>query len=262
MKENQLTAICERLRGNDPHVVLEALIELSRSIPELGGEDRRKLASTVSNLFCIDTVSLPEFTSVVDMAVRVVTAMGPALIPHHLEEMRGTDFKGLFCFARVLAALGTESVKPILEACDGADDDHLLVGALYALTKIRDESVMKGFPLIVDLCNSPKSEVRDAAVGTLGELVEHLPSLCFSQKQRKRAFEALLAATRGPTPGTRAKGVRGLGKMADKGLLSAQARQRTLNRIRQVLGRHKGYTWDTAYIVRKEAEEAMGHLTG
>ena len=258
----QMEAILEKLRSHDAHTILEALIELNRSIPKLDNDARQMLASAVSSLFYIDTVDMPEFTTVVDMAVKVVAGMGPELIPYHLQEMQGTDFKALLCFSRVLAALGTESINPIVEACERTEENHLLVGAIYALSKIRDESVLKGFPLIVALCENPAKEVRDTAVRTLGKLVEHLHPSCFSADQREQAFEALMAATHDSSPGIRAKGVRGLGKMEARGLLDPQTRERTHERIRQVLGRHETYSWDTAYIVRREAEEALEHFSG
>jgi len=262
MDDIQIDAIFEKLRGHDAHTILEGLIELNRSIPKLDSDTRKKLASAVSSLFYIDTVDMPEFTTVVDMAVKVVAGMGPELIPYHLQEMQGTDFKALLCYARVLAALGTDSINPIVEACERSEENHLLVGAIYALSKIRDESVLKGFPLIVGLCENPAKEVRDTAVRALGKLVQHLPPSCFSPDQRNKAFEALMGATHDSSPGIRAKGVRGLGKMEGRGLLDPQTREKTHERIRQVLGRHENYSWDTAYIVRREAEEALEHFAG
>lgn len=262
MGDIQLEEVYEKLRAQDPHTILETLIELNRSIPKLDRDAREKLASAVSSLFYIDTVDMPEFTTVLDMAVKVVAGMGPELIPYHLQEMQGTDFKALLCFARVLAALGTESINPIVEACEGSEETHLLVGAIYALSKIRDESVLKGFPLIVGLCNNPAKELRDTAVRALGKLVQHLPPSCFTPEQTEEAFEALMAATQDSSPGIRAKGVRGLGKMENRGLLNAQTREKTHMRIRQILGQHETYCWDTAYIVRREAEEALEYFAG
>jgi hypothetical protein len=146
MDNIQIDAIFEKLRCHDAHTILEALIELNRSIPKLDSDTRKNLASAVTSLFYIDTVDMPEFTTVVDMAVKVVAGMGSELIPYHLQEMQGTDFKALLCYARVLAALGTDSINPIVEACEGSEENHLLVGGIYALSKIRDESVLKGFP--------------------------------------------------------------------------------------------------------------------
>jgi len=260
MDNLQIDGILEKLRSHDAHTILEALIELNRSIPEFNSDTRKELASAVSSLFYIDTVDMPEFTTVVGMAVKVVAGMGPELIPYHLQEMQGTDFKALLCYARVLVALGTDSISPILEACEGSEEDHLLVGAIYALSKIRDESVLKGFPLIVGLCENPAKEVRDTAVRALGKLVQYLPPSCFSPDQRNKAFEALMGATQDSSPGIRAKGVRGLGKMRGQGLLGPETREKALERIRQVLGKHETYSWDTAYIVRREAEEALEHF--
>jgi len=262
MGDIDMETIQERLRAQAPRPNLETLIDLNRPIPRLDSEARKTLASTVSSLFYIDTVDLPDFSTVVDLAVKVVAGMGPGLIPYHLQEMQGTDFKALLCFSRVLAALGTDSINPIVETCKGSAEKHLLVGAVYALSKIRDESVLTGFPLIVGLCGNVSKEVRDTAVRALGKLIEHLPPSCFSADQRERAFETLMAATCDSSPGIRAKGVRGLGKMENRGLLNPAMRERTQRRIRQVLGRQETNVWDTAYIVRREAQEALEYFAG
>lgn len=260
MGDIQMERIYEQLRAKDLHTVLETLFELNRKIPDLDEALRRQLASAVSALFYVDTVDMPEFTTVLDVAVKTVAAMGPELIPHHLLEMRGTDFKALFCFSRVLSALGPQAIDPILECCEGTEETHLLVGAIYALSKIRDASVAKGFPLVVRLCANPEKEVRDTAVRALGKLIEYLPPSSFSPGDQETAFETLMAATRDPNPGIRAKGVRGLGKMAGQGLLGPERFKKAKERIRQVLGKQRAYSWDTAFIVRREAEEALEHF--
>ncbi len=261
MGEIQWERVYERLRAKDPHTVIETLVELNREIPHIDIGPRRQIASAVSALFYIDTVDMPEFATVVDMAVNTVASMGPELIPHHLLEMRGTDFKALFCFSRVLSALGSRAIDPILEGCEGTEETHLLVGAIYALSKIRDPSVVKGFPLVVRLCTSPAREVRDTAVRALGKFMESLPPGSFSPEDRVWAFDTFMAAARDPNPGIRAKAVRGLGKMAGKGLLDPERFKSAKERIRQILGKHRTYSWDVAFIVRREAEEALENFT-
>ena len=79
-------------------------------------------------------------------------------------------------------------------------------------------------------------------------------------EDREQAFGSFMTATRDPNPGIRAKAVRGLGKMAGGGLLDREHFKKAEGRIRQVLGMQKAYSWDTAFIVRKEAEEALEHF--
>jgi hypothetical protein len=54
--------------------------------------------------------------------------------------------------------------------------------------------------------------------------------------------------------------MRSLGKMAAVGLLNRRQRTVLEGTILSALGRSESYSWDHAYIVRREAEEALRHL--
>jgi len=62
-------------------------------------------------------------------------------------------------------------------------------------------------------------------------------------------------------PAVRAKAMRSLGKMAAAGLLNRPQRRIVEAAARAALGEGESYTWDHAYIVRREAREIRrGHL--
>jgi len=261
--ENQaLDPIYRRLRGDDPDGIMEAIFDLKKALPDLDRGLHEEIASALSSLFYIDTTDRPDLGPVVDQAVRVVAAMGPHLIPHHLEEMKGTDLKALFCFARVLAEIGPDAVEPVLNFVNEADDPHLLVGAIYGISKIKDESTAQALPAIVVKCYHADGEVRDTAVRAVGKLAVQVDKSNFDDSCIEKMFEALMKATHDREPGVRAKGVRGLGSFARAGLLSDPRVSEATARVLQIVGQHDHYHWDRAFIVRREAEEALEHLGG
>lgn len=261
MADVNLETIFDRLRASAPDELLETLFELRRVVAELSAGQRSEAASAVASLFYLDVNDRPEMASVVEQAIRLVHDLGPDLIPQHLQEMRGSDFKALFCFAKVLARFGGAAVAPVLEACRDSDDSHLLVGAIYSLTKIRDPAVLDAFDLVASHATSADSEVRDTAVRALGKLIENRDAGRFDQQRRKRSFEILLRATHDPVPGVRAKAVRGIGKLAAKKMLGSQQLAAARDRLEEILGRHEEFPWDPAFIVRREGAEAMETLS-
>jgi HEAT repeat protein len=255
-----LEAIYEQLRARDPDDLLEAIFDLRRLLPEIAPEQRGEVASALSSIFFIDTNDRPDLAPAVEQAIKLVAALGTELISQHLEEMKGVDFKALFCFARVLSRIGPEAIQPVLAECEASDDPHLLVGAIYALSKIRHDSLIQILPLLLTHCTSPDPELRGTAMRALGKLVEHVSPHVFSASQSQEIFAALSAGTTDSKPDIRAKGVRGLGKMADRGLLTGQQTSAVKDRLEQILGRHDQYQWDVAFVVRSEAEEALENL--
>jgi len=262
MVESSLEALFERLRASAVDELLDALFELRRRVPALEARERAAVADAVSSLFYLDVNDRPELNAVIDQAVRLVHALGAELIPTHLQEMRGSDFKALFCFARVLALFGAEAVGPIIEACRDTGDSHLLVGGIYALTKIRHSAALEALPLILEQAASPDSEVRDTAVRAVGKLVEHQDPDRFDTGRREAVFDILLRSSHDAVPAVRAKAVRGLGKLAHRGWLDSARRSVVARRLALALGEDESEPWDQAFIVRREAKEARESLGG
>ncbi len=254
-----LETLYRQMRAHGADEVLDALFALRRMVPDLDDKERAEAAAAVASLFYLDVQDRPEMATVVDQAIRLLHSMGSDLIPQHLEEMRGSDFKALFCFARVLALFGADAATPIIEACKDSDDVHLLVGGIYALTKIRDRSILEGLDLVVGLTEHADAEVRDTAIRALGKFVERF-SGDLDASALQRCYARLLAASFDSLPAIRAKAVRGLGKMAAAGALDADRRAEIRSRLEQVLGQSSEMVWDQAFIVRREAAEAAEHL--
>jgi hypothetical protein len=61
---------------------------------------------------------------------------------------------------------------------------------------------------------------------------------------------------------TRAKAVRSIGRLAKKGHLTDGQKNKVLPILRRILGIDGKHEWDSAFIVRREAEGAFYILTG
>jgi hypothetical protein len=58
----------------------------------------------------------------------------------------------------------------------------------------------------------------------------------------------------------RAKAVRSLGKLVRAAYLAPAQEERVRLAVLRILGRDEAHEWDRAFIVRREAEEALQHL--
>jgi HEAT repeat protein len=257
-----LTGLYERLQATASDELLAAIIDVRRAIPEMSQEQRMEAASALATLFYIDPTERPDLEPVVDQAMKAVVAMGPELIPHHLDEMRGVDFQAMFRYSQMLAHFGAEAVDAIVQTLEGSDDPHMIAGGIYALSKIRDTSRVRALPLILQHCQATDTELRTGAVRALGKYVEHLPPDALDNSQRCSMFDALFKATTDLQPVIRAKAIRGLGKMARVDVLNRSQTDKVQERVEEILGNRDAEQWDRAFVVRREANEARGYLAG
>ncbi len=65
-----------------------------------------------------------------------------------------------------------------------------------------------------------------------------------------------------PSAGVRSKAIRSYGKLARFGHLTLEEQEKCRETCELLLGIDKSFDWDRAYIVRKEAQEALDCLEG
>jgi hypothetical protein len=103
-------------------------------------------------------------------------------------------------------------------------------------------------------------ELRDTATRAIGKFVEYIPAGQLPDDIRNAFMSQLERNLGDDSPGIRAKAARSLGKLARYGHLTRDQRAGLKLRLQRVLGQDEGYEWDRAYIVRKEAQEALAYL--
>jgi HEAT repeat protein len=176
--------------------------------------------------------------------------------------MEGSDIKSHLYLARTLGAVGRASLPALRRVLATDGDPYSRSFALFAVGKVRDPAVREALPEVMGSLMHPDKEVRDSAARTLGKIVEIVPADQIPRDRRGEIFEALFRTLADFQPAVRAKAVRSLGKMVRAGYLSTEQERRVGVAVSRILGRDEAYDWDRAYIVRREAEEALRHLEG
>ncbi len=249
-----------RLQDTEPGPIIAAVRDLGKALPGLDDAGFRSAVEGISGLFYIDLFDRADLQPAVDEAETTLASAGDRVVPIVLHLMEGSDFKSHLHLARVLARVGPVALRPLRRLAATADEPYNRAFALYAIGKMRSAEVHEALPEVTGSLMHPDREVRDSAARALGKIVEQVPATDLSERRREEIYIALRRVLSDAQPAVRAKAVRSLGKMARCGYLSGVQRAELRARLLGMAGKGESDEWDGAYIVRREATEALGEL--
>jgi HEAT repeat protein len=177
-----------------------------------------------------------------------------------LAELEDGDMKAQLTVGHALGRIGADAIKPLLAEYAASEDTSRHTFILYALGKIKSPAIIQALPLALAAVNAPDHELRDTATRAVGKFSESMRPADLSEETVKEMFAKLKVNLGDVSPGIRAKAARSLGKLAKFGLLKEPERADLKAAFQRLLGQDENYEWDRAYIVRREAEEALQYL--
>jgi HEAT repeat protein len=251
---NPYATIETLLASADPASVRDGLA-LARH--ETRGGDTRRLAQIVTTLFYIDPLDRPDLVPALDEAIDILAGLGRDVIPPLLEILDAGDMKAQMMVGQTLGRMGAAAIAPLVAEYESSRDDTRRALILYALGKIRSQEIVVAAPLALDAALSGNAELRDTAARAIGKLAETVPPGVFPEELRRKLIECLRRDVAAPNPTLRSKAVRSLGKLAKNGHLTVAELKHLIPLCEQLLGEDEAHEWDHAYIVRKEATEAL-----
>lgn len=249
----------EMLLSEDREKVRCGLDTIKEKIGELGAEEARPLFGALTALFYIDPLDRPDLKPCLDEAIDLVVGFGDWVIPRLLESLDDSDVKAQIVIANALGRLGADAIDPLLEAYATTGDSDRRSFLLYALGHVRSPKVRKALPVILQAMSAPSRALRDSATRTVGRIMEAIPSGDLTEEEVFAITEALRLNLGDHNPGIRSKAVRSLGKLARYGHLNHDRCEWAYRVLQKVLGKDDSNEWDRAYIVRREAREAMSY---
>ncbi len=259
MTVDDLSAALRSLQGDRPDSIEAGLDYLRASLGSLSEAEHRRAVEELCSLFYVDTADRPDLQPLLDRAVAVLAAQGPRVVAQLLELMKGSDIKSHLYLARTLAYVG-QAALPALRRVIATEDPYSRSFALFAVGKVNDPAVREALPEVIGSLMHPDKEVRDSAARALGKIAEAVPATQLGEDRRTEILEALFRTLSDVQPAVRAKAVRSLGKLVRAAYLSPAQEQRVRVAVLRILGRDEAREWDRAFIVRREAEEALRHL--
>jgi HEAT repeat protein len=260
VQEDLYRTIGTMLASTEPHQILRGLELVKGQIPTLGEEESRPLLEMVFPLFYIDPLDLPGHMPVLEEAISVVASFGDWVIPELIHSLESSDVKAQMAIAQALGRMGVDAIAPLIAEYEGCPEPGCGAFVLYALGKIKSPAIAAAAPAAMDAAASPNQELRDSATRAIGKFAESIPAGGLSEELRAGLVAALQYNLADTSPGIRAKAVRSLGKLARYGHLTESECSQLQVTLKRILGEDEAFQWDRAYVVRKEAREALQYV--
>ncbi len=260
MQENNLKKIRSLLASKRPDEVREGLRLAETEISRVGAIEAKPLFEMITALFYIDTLDHPGLAVILDEAVNLTARFGPSLIPDLIDNLDEGDIKAQWAAAHVLGRIGERAIRPLMEAYASTENPSLQAFILYATGKIKSPQIVQAAPAAIDAAQSKDLELRDTACRALGKIIESIPPELLSQALKQKFLECLYGNLSDPNASVRSKAIRSLGKMAKYGHLTDSECGKLETVCRRLTGTDENNDWDRAFIVRKEADEALANI--
>ena len=240
---------------------LQQGLKLVRSeISRIGSDESKPLFEIVSTIFYIDPWDHPELMPILDEAISLVVGFGEWVIPVLVKNLDTTDIKAQFAVAQALGRIGSDAIKPLMAEYESSVDPAFRSFILYTLGKIKSPKIIQAAYIAIESVQSDDFELRDTATRAIGKFAESIPPSHLSEELHREFIEKLHTNLADTNPGIRAKAIRSLGKLAKYGHLNNPEREKLKGLCNLIMGPDDNYERDRAYVVRKEAAEALKYV--
>ena len=248
------------INSNSPEDISKALEEVESKLNKLKDTEYKEWVDGIISLFYIDLIEHPEFEKVVDEAENILIKQGEKIFDILKKYFSDTDFKVTMRIANIIGKLGIKAIDFLGKVLEESNDNYEKSLALYSVGKIKDRRVKQLMPKVLKFLNDSDKEVRDTLARTIGKMVESIPREDFKDEEINEIFDALIKLSSDFYSSVRSKAIRSLGKMAKFGYLDRDKLEKSKKIVEAKLGKLPPYRWDDAYIVRKEAQEAIEYI--
>ena len=262
MADDKFGQIKKLLSSSDSDKIHQGLVMIREGLPEITEEAARSLFDMVSALFYIDLLDHPEHAYVLDEAVSLVADFGEFVVPILLNNLDTGDMKAQLTIGHAFGRVGEPALEPLLESFKCEESEECRIFLVYAMGKIHSPRVIEAFEQVLMAAKSDNLELRDTAIRALGSFVEHIEPGDLPAEYKKEMLDAIRLNLGDSSAGVRSKAIRSYGKLARHRHLDKDERQKCKETCELLLGVDDQYDWDRAYIVRKEAQEALDCLEG
>ena len=260
MPENSYRTIEKLLASTNPEEIRQGLKLAKIEISRIGTSEARPLFEMVSTIFHIDPLDRPDLVPILDEAISLVVGLGKWIIPVLVEQLDAGDLKAQMAVAQALGRIGDEAIEPLIAAYESSSEVGRRSFVLYALGKVKSPSVVLAVHLALEAAQSSDLELRDTATRAIGKFAESITPSTLTEDVRRGLVETLRKNLADPNPGIRSKAVRSLGKLAKNGHLTPEERDKLRSTCLLILGKDENFQWDQAFVVRREAEEALHYM--
>jgi hypothetical protein len=260
MPDNSRRTIQALLASSNKEDLHQGLKMVKQEISRVGSDEARDLFEVLSTLFYFDPIERPDLSPILEEALNLVVGFGKWIVPALLEKLDGCDFKSQLAIANALGRIGADAIEPMIREFQRIPDSDRRAFITYALGKIKSPHIAEAAPMVLQAARSSHTELRDAGTRSIGKIAESIPCGALTEDLRRSLVEQLLKNLACENTGIRSKAMRSLGKLAKYGHLSSEEKGELKDTCEEILGGDSRFEWDPAYIVRREAQEALQYV--
>ena len=261
MEEEHQRVVTDLLSSHAPDELLRGLALIKEATPHATPAEAQQYCELILPLFYIDPLDHPEHVPAIEEAIVVAAGLGDSVIPILIQNLEAGDVKAQMAMAQALGWMGVKAVDPLITEYESTcPDPACRAFLLYAMGKVKTPEIVKAVPLALDAAGSPDLELRDTATRAIGKFAESIPAGGLKKDLRNVLVERLRKNLADTSPGIRAKAVRSLGKLAKHGHLTKDQRDQLKRTLLHLTGDDGRFEWDRAFVVRKEAKEALEYV--
>ena len=246
-----------QLASEDIQEILAGVQSIADESDRLDDSQLSECVSVLCSVFAADTSERPDMAEVIEIATAVLVGLGPKIVPTLLLAMQAADVHEILRYARVLGRIGQGAVDPIMRFYETASEPWIRGAALYAVSKVQDPSIASLVPELCLALHDDHHGPRESAARALGKVVLRCSPNQVHKAHRDKMFDELMHHVSDTHPGVRARIVSCLGKMAKFRYLDDEQRKQVRKTMKSLVGQDDQFQWDRAFIVRREAEQAL-----
>ena len=254
---DRVKGIIENINIDSEESIERALGQIT-DIKDLADGEKVDLAPVLATIFYHDHAGKPDMARLANRAEKQIARLGEPVLKVMAEELTDADPESAAHIGRAIALIGGGAVEILLDSWNrNKGDDFAVINIMQALSYFRTADVIKAVPELLAAAESENHQLRAAALYAAGKLTLRLSSEEFGEELQLKMFDVAFKLLSDSKSLVRKDAARALGKMLKKGILHCDQKKKVFTAFNAILGNDEQHEWDSAFIVRHEAEHFL-----
>jgi len=253
--------ISKKLSTQTEASIKEGLDQI-KLIEDFTAEEKIALAGALTSVFYHFTHT--ERFRALRMSVHVengIASFGEEVIPFIFNEIIEADGESAAYLGKSFAKIGKPGIDYLLGEWDHHRENRgALINLTQTLSNYKFSEIQEAIPFVLAANKGKNFHLTSMSLCTIGRWIEKSDSTVIDRTLVNNLFDHAFSFLSSTQPLVRRSAVRALGKMCRKKLLCVEREKKTKNAFLAIEGKDGQYSWDDAYIVRKEAELYLKYM--
>jgi ferredoxin/flavodoxin---NADP+ reductase len=253
--------IVRQLQSDDIDVLFR-MPEHIKCLTDLTSSEKTDIAKALASVFY--RFQPPEPIAMFRLAIQAeeqLARFGPDVVPFLVSEIAAVDIESAAYLGKALARIGAPGLEYLLKHWNKYDnDENAYTNLIQALSYYKLPEVKDALPLVLNATLHENHSLRAVALYTLGRIVERSKGIAIDPQQRSTLFGSTFGLIADVHPLVRKNAVGVLGQMVRRNFLSSADERKVHTAFRAITGKDERNTWDSAFIVRQEAEHFLKYF--